>query len=122
MQRSPRQRALYLLALAFAAAPVAFALVRAFRTGSDLRMLWMAMAAFIGASAVMKVGKPRDRSSRGLLLLAGAAMLLGMLLAGGTALLAGARAAAGIWPVAFVLAFCWSASYAFDALSRPRSA
>ena len=30
----------------------------------------------------------------------------------------GARAPFGVWAVAFVLSFCWTAAFALDALSR----
>lgn len=121
MKRSPRQRTLYVLSIAFAAAPFVFALIRAFSSRYDLRMLWMAMAAFVGASLVMVVGRARRRQRAGVLGLAAVALIAATLLAGWTAYRLGATAAAGIWPVSFVLGFCWASSYALDALSRPRT-
>ena len=106
-----------LLSIAFAIAPIAFALIRAVRSHYDLRMLWMALAALIGTAIVMTAGHARRRSGRGVFLLAGTALIVAMLLAGWTAMRLGATAAAGIWPVAFVLSICWVMSFVLDALS-----
>ena len=118
MIRTPRQQRLRILSVVFAAAPFVFALIRALNARSDLRMLWMALAALLGTSAVMLTGQVRQRAPRAVLSLSAIALLVGTLLAAWTAVRLGATAAAGIWPVSFVLAFCWVASYALDALSR----
>lgn len=113
----------YLLSIAFAIAPIAFALIRAVRSHHDLRMLWMALAALIGTAAVMIAGHARRRSTRELFLLASVALIVALLLAGWTAIHRGATAAAGIWPVSFVLSICWVMSFVLAALARsaPRS-
>ena len=108
----------HLLSIAFAIAPIAFALIRAVRSHHDLRMLWMALAALIGTAAVMIAGHAGRRSTRELFLLASVALIVAMLLAGWTAIHLGATAAAGIWPVAFVLSTCWVMSFVLDARSR----
>lgn len=118
MMRSPRQQRMHLLSIAFALAPIAFSLIRAFQSRYDLRMLWMACVAFIGTAIVMTAGHARRRPNRGVFLLAGIALIVAMLLAGWTAMRLGATAAAGIWPVAFVLSICWVISFVLDALSR----
>lgn len=119
MKRSPRQQRLQLLAILLAIAPIAFSLIRAFRANHDLRMLWMACAALVGAAVVLAVGGASRRSTRDLLQLALVALLAAVLLAGFTAIRLGATAAAGIWPVAFVLSVCWVASCVLAVLTRP---
>ncbi|MFL5574900.1 MAG: hypothetical protein ACJ79S_02880 [Gemmatimonadaceae bacterium] len=121
MKRSPRQQRIYLLSIVFAAAPIAFALTRAFNSRYDLRMLWMALASFVGATAVMAIGQARRRTPRGIVALSAVALAVAMLLAGWTALRLGATSAPGIWLVSFVLGSCWAVSYALDTLSRPRT-
>ena len=118
MQRSPRQLTLRILAILFAIAPIAFSLIRASRANHDLRMLWMACAALVGTAVVLAVGGAPRRSTRELLPLALVALLVAVLLAGFTAMRLGATAAAGIWPVAFVLSACWVASCVLHASSR----
>ena len=120
MKRSHRQIRIYILSIAFAMAPIAFALIRAFRSNHDLRMLWMAFGAFVGATLVMTLGGARRRSTRGLVGLALVALIVAILIAGWIAIRLGATAAAGIWPVAFVLSSCWVMSHVLDTLSRPR--
>ena len=44
MTGSARQKGFAVLAVAFALAPFAFGSIRAIQTGSDYRMLWMAVA------------------------------------------------------------------------------
>lgn len=123
MTGSRRQQRMRLLSIAFAIAPIAFALIRAVRSHHDLRMLWMALAALIGTAAVMIAGHARRRRTRELFLLASVALVVAMLLAGWTAIHLGATAAAGIWPVASVLSICWVMSFVLDAIARraPRS-
>ena len=120
MMRTPRQRAARGVSLLLAAAPIGFALMAAFSGRRDLRMLWMAVASFIGASAVVLIGRRRRPAPRAIVAQAAGALVVAMLLAGWTAYRLGATAAAGIWPVAFVLSFCWAASYALHALATPR--
>lgn len=117
MTRSARQRKLYAMSIVLAAAPFAFALIRAVKSGYDLRMLWMAFAAFAGATAVMLVGRVRQRGPRGVLGLSVLALAAATLAAGWLAYRLGAKAAAGVWPVAFVLGFCCAGSYALETLS-----
>lgn len=120
MTRSHREQRFHILSILFAMAPIAFALIRAFRSHYDLRMLWMALAAFAGTTMVMTLGRVRRRSTRGVVVLAIVALIVAMLAAGWIAMRLGATAAAGIWPVAFVLSVCWVVSFVLDTLSRPR--
>lgn len=119
MTRSPRQQTLYTLSVVFAAAPIVFALIRATNSHHDLRMLWMAFAALGVVMLVMDLGRARRRTPRGVLGLAVVALVAATVVAAWLAYRLGATAAAGIWPVAFVLSVCWAGSRALDALSRP---
>lgn len=120
MKRSPREQKIYLLSILFAAAPFAFALVRALQTGDDLRLLWMAFASYIGASVVMVIGKARSRKPNVALAFSAVVLLIATLLAGATAFMLGATASPGIWAVAFFFGICWAVSCALGILSRPR--
>jgi hypothetical protein len=120
MRRSPRERLIYLLAILFAAVPFAFGLVRALRTGYDLRYLWMALASFLGAAVVIAVGKTLSEKPKGLLALSALVLVVATLLAGLVAFLLGAKSVAGAGIVAFAFGLCCTASYALNALSRPR--
>jgi hypothetical protein len=118
MIRSSRQRRLYLLSGGFAVLPPLVAIIRAFSANYDLRMLWMAFASFVGAALVMWIGGARKRPPKGVIALAGAALVAGTALAGLTAMWLGATAPFGIWAVAFVLSACWAVSHALNTLSR----
>jgi hypothetical protein len=50
MKRAPAVR---IASILFAAAPIVFGVVRAFRSGDDLRYLWTALAALLGAVVVV---------------------------------------------------------------------
>jgi hypothetical protein len=121
MQRTSRQRRFLILAIALGIAPLVFGSLRALNSRGDLRMLWMALASFLGASLVMAIGKGRSRKPGVVLALSAVAQAVAMLLAGWTAFRLGATASFGIWAVSFVLSFCWAASYGLAALSRPRT-
>jgi hypothetical protein len=96
-----------LLSVALAAAPFAFGVIRYLQTGSDRRMLWMALAAHIGAGVVMLAGGRRTGVA-----IAVVALVVATSLAALVAYRLGASAAAGVWPVALVFGFCVTASYA----------
>jgi hypothetical protein len=118
MRRSNRQRTLFLLSIIFGVAPFAFALIRAHSSRNDFRMLWMALASVLVVAPVMLAGKVWRRQPAGVLALAALALVAATFVAGWVAYRLGATAAAGIWPVSFVLAFCWATSFALNALSR----
>jgi hypothetical protein len=119
-RRSPRERLLYFLSILFAATPFAFALIRAFSTGYDLRFLWMAFASFVGAAVVMAVGKARGREPMRVLVPSALVLIIATLVAGLAAFLLGAKSVVAAGIVAFAFGFCWAASYALYTLSRPR--
>jgi hypothetical protein len=110
---------LRLLSSLLAAAPVTFALLQAVRTG-DLRYTWIAVSSYFATLAVMRVGRARDRSIAGILLLSTVSFVVATGLAlvtarqlGATSLDAGAAAVCGAF------AICWTSAYALSALSRP---
>jgi hypothetical protein len=111
---------IFVLSIFFAATPFGFGLLRAFRTGYDLRYLWLAFASFLGAAGVMVVEKSGNRKPTGILALSALVLVIATALAGLAAFLLGARSVAAAGIVAFAFGFCWAASYAFYALSRPR--
>ena len=111
----------YLLAIAFTAAPFVFGLIRYLETGSDLRMLWMAGASFIGALAVWAIAKSRKDRTRSTLVFSIATLVVSTLFAGFTAILLGATSGPGGWMVAFVLGLCWMARYILAAPSHAGS-
>jgi hypothetical protein len=104
-------------AMLFGAAPFVFAGIRAASAPHDLRMLWMALAALVGAAAVAVVGRPRG-ARRPLLVRSALVLLVATLLAAFTAYRLGATAALGVWPVALVLSFCLAAAYAIYQLAQ----
>jgi hypothetical protein len=112
---------MFSLSILFAAAPFGFGLIRAV-SAHDPRMLWMAFAAFVGAVLVRMAGKDRDRKSRRVVTPSGLTLVIATALAGSTAYLLGATAAAGIWPVAFVLGLCLATSHALYLRSLSRTA
>ena len=118
MRRSPREWLLYFLSILFAVIPFAFGLIRAVSTGYDVRYLWMALASLLGA--VIAVRTARSRKPTGVLALSAPVLIIATVLAGLAAFLLGARSVAAAGIVAFAFGFCWAASHALYALSRPR--
>lgn len=118
MSRSPREQRVYLLSIVFGAAPFVFGLVRFLQTGSDLRMLWMAVTSFAGASVIIAIARARGGTRSAILIFSVFSLAVATLFAGLTAIMLGARAGPGAWAVAFVFGLFWAARYALAALSR----
>jgi hypothetical protein len=108
------------LAIALAFAPFVAALIRFSQTGTDVRYFSVALASFLGALAVMLIGRAGTQRKDVVLRLSGFAFLVSTLLAVLAARLAGASAALGIWLVAIVYALFTTAGQALYSLSRPR--
>jgi hypothetical protein len=116
MTGSARQRLFAVLAVAFALAPFAFGSMRAIQTGSDYRMLWMAVASAIGALAVGAFAARKKGSlALGFVILT---LIVSTIVAGLTGFMLGATAGPGVWMVAFVLGICWAISLTLFSLSR----
>jgi hypothetical protein len=101
---SPRSRSIGALAILFAAAPFAFALIRAISTGYDVRYFWVALASCAGAVVVMIA--VRRRTARAGVTLAIASLSTSTLLALLMGLLIGTRLGLGIIVVAAAFGFC----------------
>jgi hypothetical protein len=109
-----------LLSILFAAAPFCFGLLRYVGTRHDPRGLWMALASFVGAAAVVAIGRARTRVPSGVGAFSAVILVVATLFAAATGYLTGAGRGAGLWMVAFVIGICWAASFVFYTLSRPQ--
>ena len=117
MSRSSQARRLHALSIAFAAVPFAFAMVRAIRTGHDLRYVCVALGSLLGAAAVWAAGK---RSSRTLSVAVSLSALafVGATLSGiMVAMLLGTRLGAGLLIVASSFGLCCAAGGLLHALA-----
>lgn len=116
MKRSYLYSGSQLLSILFGAVPFAFALVRAVRTGNDLRYLWVAFAALLGAAIAMAMRKAqRLRTS---LRLGLTAFVLATLFATAVALLLGTQFGPGVLLVGSGFGACFAASCVLYALAR----
>jgi len=106
-----------LLAILFGAVPFAFGVIRAVRTGYDLRYLWVAFAALLGAAMAMAMRKTqRMRTS---LRLGLTAFVLATLFATAVALLLGTQFGPGMLLVVSGYGACLAASCVLYALAHP---
>jgi hypothetical protein len=112
------RKPLYLLSIPFATLPFAVALVRSFRTNYDLSLLWLAFAAFAGATAVMLLGKARTRPTRTILALSALAFLSATLCSILAGRVLGVTALSNLVMVSTLFGLSWAVSYLLDALSR----
>ena len=106
-----RVRRVYVIAVALGACPFVFGLIRALSGRRDIRMLWMAVAAFLGAGLAMAIGKPRSRKPIVVLARPVAALATSTFLAAWTAVQLGATAAPGIFAVSLVFGLFYTTSY-----------
>jgi hypothetical protein len=119
-----RVRRIYVVVVALGASPFVFGLMRALGSRHDIRMLWMAVAALLGASLAIAIGKPRSRKPVVVLARSVAALAASTLLAAWTAVQLGATAAPGIFAVSFVLGLFSTTSYGlalWAVLNGPKS-
>ena len=119
MKRSPREQTVYFLSILFAAGPFVAGLFRAISTGTDLRLLWMACASALGATAVIAIVRARGGKPKSIVTLSAAVLVVATLAAGLVGFLLGAKAGPGVWMVAFVLGLFLAASCALYSHSRP---
>lgn len=102
------------LTIAFAALPFAFGAIRAAKTGTDARYLWVALAAGLGTLAVAQIaGRSRPAARALLAFLASGATGIG------AALLLGTKLGPGILVVAASFAACFAAAILAAAFARP---
>ena len=100
-----------------AATPFAFGLIRAIRTGTDLRYLWVAVAAMAGGVIVAAVARGFRRPLRPAGL-AAAVFVVSTVLAVTAAMLLGTRLGPGILVVAASFAACFAAASLLSVLAR----
>jgi len=122
MNSSANNRGIQALSILFAAAPFGFALIRAIRTGADLRYLWLALASLLGTSIVVVIGHAYNGGPRAAVTLSVGALVVAMLFAVVAALLLGTTAGLGMWVVASAFSFCCAASCLLYNLARLRNA
>lgn len=107
------------LSIFVAAVPFAFGLIRAVKSGSDVRYLWVALAALLGAMAVMAAGKAFGRMPPMTVALSACAFVISTLCAVLAALLLGTMAGPGMLVVASGFGFCCAAGCWLHTLARP---
>ena len=118
MPRSPKGRMQYVLAAVLAAAPIGAGLIRLAQTRNDFRYIWLAIASYAGAYAVMRIGKAQTVTTRGLIWLTLMAFAVATLVDVLLGRLLGARAMIGVWLVAIVFALFSATSQLLEKLSR----
>jgi hypothetical protein len=114
----PRRQVAVVAAVLLATVPVAFGVIRAISTGSDLRYIWLAGAAILGSMAAGLIGGAPPDPARVVLWRALAAVAAGAICAGVTAILMGAKAGPGIAIVATAFGLCTGVSAMFARLAR----
>src|SRR5437016_7273301 len=96
MTRSTRQRQMYFASLLFAAAPFGAALVRLV-TRHDIRLLWLAIASFVGAALVAVAAKGRGGTPSTRFTLSAATLLVATLVTVLAARLLWSLSSVGVW-------------------------
>ena len=110
------------LSIVFAALPIAFGLIRAITTGKDLRYVWLAFAALLGAAGVMALGHANTRQPSARVALSAGAFVISTLFAMSTALLLGTTFNPGMLIVATTFGLCCAASCLLHTLAVGRVA
>jgi hypothetical protein len=121
MKRALHGRRFYALSICVAAVPFAFALVRAVRTGYDLRYSWVALASLLGAMATMSVGRANTRRPIPVVALAAGVFVIATLLAVLAALLIGTTLGLGVIAVGSAFGFCFAIGALLHVLAGPRT-
>ena len=108
-----------MLAIIAAAFPFAFALIRAFETGGrDLRYIWVALAASIGATVVVSTARAYRSGPIAALALAAAVLVISTLLAIVAAWLLGTVLGLGVFVVGSAFGLCFAVASLFHTLAR----
>ena len=94
-----RVRGIYVVAVVLGASPLVFGLIRAVGSRHDIRMVWMAVAALLGANLAIVIGKPRTGKPVVVLARSVAALAMSTLLAAWT------RFTKAPWPLLVSLQF-----------------
>jgi hypothetical protein len=122
MSEQPRARkpGIFILSILLAAVPFAFALIRAFQTGTDFRYLWLAIAALFSAALVMVLGKAREGRRNVVLALWAVAFFTSTLVTVFVGRLLEARSSTAIWVIAVAFGLFSSTGQLLYTLSRSR--
>ena len=88
------------------AVPVGFALIRALKTGTDFRSVWMLAVSLAAAAVITRTW----RLGRSAVLFFGIVLVTCTVLSAGTAYILGASAAFGVWAVALAFGVCIAAA------------
>jgi hypothetical protein len=115
MKWTPHGRLLHVLSMVAAGVRFAFALVRAVRTGYDLRYIWVALASLLGAAATVRIGRAYGRGPAAL---AAGAFIAATLLAVLAALLIGTILGPGIVVVGSGFGLCFAVGALLHMLAR----
>ena len=121
MKRALQSRRLFVLSVFVAAVPFAFALVRAVRTGYDLRYFWVALASLLGAMVTIAVARAHIGGPIALVALVAAVFVIATLLAVFAATLIGTTLGLGILVVGAAFGFCFAVAALLYVLARRRS-
>ena len=105
------------LAVVFAAIPFAFGLIRAVNTGSDVRYVWVALAAMCGGMAGMAAARATGRGANPAVIVPVVFVVAGAF-AVSAAMLLGTRLGPGILIVAASFAACFAAASALSVRAR----
>jgi hypothetical protein len=118
MPRSSKARMQYATGVVLAAAPIGAGLIRLAQTRNDFRYIWLAIASYAGAYAVMRIGQAQTVTTRGLLWLTLIAFVVATLVDVLLGRLLGAHSMIGVWLVAVVFALLSATSQLFEKRSR----
>src|SRR5437867_3847327 len=121
MKRELKGQRLFALSIFVAAVPFAFALVRAVRTGNDVRYFWVALVSLLGAMATVAVGRAHMRRPVAVVALVAGVFFIATLLAVLTASLIGTTMGLGIIAVGSGFGFCFAVGALLYVLARPRT-
>jgi hypothetical protein len=117
MRASRRRLPLLLAAAFFAALPIAFGLIRAISTGTDVRYLWLAGAALAGSALVIALTRQAS-SFRLTAVRTLAAVAAGAACAAAAALLMGTKAGLGLAVVAVSFGLCTGVGVTLASIAR----
>jgi hypothetical protein len=121
IKQSPREQRLLAFSFGFVAVPFAFAVIRALRTGYDLRYLWVACASLLGAAMVMTAGRASINTLRGVVALSAGAFVVATVFAVLMASWLGAAIGPGSLLVGSAFGFCSALSGSLRTLARTRT-
>ena len=121
IKQALESRRLFALSIVVAAVPFAFALVRAIRTGHDLRYFWVALGSLLGAVSTIAVGGAHRRRPIAVVALVAGVFVIATLLAVLVASLIGTRLGMGMIAVGSAFGFCFAVGALLHVLAHSRT-